>query len=701
MVLIYEMFFTSSKRVDSFFMKGDGCDYGDSFDIKESVYKMGMNREQKEAVALLSIGTFLEYFDLMLYIHMSVLLNDLFFPQSNPTIAKMMAAFAFCSTYILRPVGGFVVGKIGDTFGRKYTITLTTFIMAISCIIIALIPTYKEIGILATITVLCCRMLQGFSSLGEITGAQVYVTESLKNPHKAVSSGIIVCVAGLGGTFALIVSSFAMHGANWRVAFWIGAVIAVIGTVARAKLRETPEFTDYKRRIAIKGDLKREKPSKKLMLAYAFTELQNPICFYVTYIFCAEIMKNKFGLTPEQIIHQNLKVDVVLVICVFTVAMLVKKIHPIKIALISFAAFVFFLPFIPYWMGVVSSLFFLGCIQVWSKSFSFSTCGTLDAIQFKYFPTSSRFTSVGTICGVSFALSTVIVSFGLIPLTEYFGYYGIWFLFIPTAIGYCWSLFYFRNLEKKSKCYDEYPYECFLQEDTASKEEDFNYDLSDDYLEFENDCEYSVSLLKKITELNKGQMYKVNVKLINKAMVFCKKWHHGQMRKSGDMPYYSHPFAVAEIIADYYLKTDVMVAAILHDILEDTECSVELLKKEFNFRITQIVERLTSRHFKDRNKEGAKLSLEKLIAKLKDLNDNEALFVKSIDRLHNLSTADALKESKREKMAKESELLRDEIAVAADRLNIPNKLLLEQEMFRYCEKIFNVKCLTSYGRKEL
>ena len=73
-----------------------------------------LTKEQKEAVGLLSIGTFLEYFDLMLFVHMAVLLNDLFFPKTDPFTASLLAAFAFCSTYLLRPIGALIFGYIGD-----------------------------------------------------------------------------------------------------------------------------------------------------------------------------------------------------------------------------------------------------------------------------------------------------------------------------------------------------------------------------------------------------------------------------------------------------------------------------------------------------------------------------------------------------------------------------------------------------------
>ena len=116
-----------------------------------------LSREQKEAVCLLQIGTFLEYFDLMLYVHMAVVLNDLFFPITDPHTAAIVSAFVFCSTYVLRPIGALIFGHIGDTYGRKATVILTTAMMSMSCIVMANVSTYAQIGISAAWIVTICR----------------------------------------------------------------------------------------------------------------------------------------------------------------------------------------------------------------------------------------------------------------------------------------------------------------------------------------------------------------------------------------------------------------------------------------------------------------------------------------------------------------------------------------------------------------
>jgi MFS family permease len=152
--------------------------------------------------------------------------------------------------HFFRPLGGVLIGKIGDVIGKKHTIIITTFIMGLSCFIMANLKTYMEIGILASFGVILCRILQSFSSLGEIVGAQLYVSEIFKRPHKFIYSGVIEICASIGSLVALVIALFSTYFAlNWRLAFWFGVIIAFVGLVARTKLRETPEFIDYKKRI--------------------------------------------------------------------------------------------------------------------------------------------------------------------------------------------------------------------------------------------------------------------------------------------------------------------------------------------------------------------------------------------------------------------------------------------------------------------
>ena len=151
--------------------------------------------------------------------------------------------------------------------------------------------TYEEIGIWATVGILLCRMLQGFSSLGEIIGAGIYLFETLKSPYTYIACATINIMAKIGGFLALGIASLVINSSfGWRYAFFYGAIIAIIGFVARTRLRETHEFANYQCRMKVinKLDQKyvlREKINKKALIGLFFNMLKIPIGFYVAYIY--------------------------------------------------------------------------------------------------------------------------------------------------------------------------------------------------------------------------------------------------------------------------------------------------------------------------------------------------------------------------------------------------------------------------------
>jgi MHS family proline/betaine transporter-like MFS transporter len=287
--------------------------------------KNRLTRDQKESICLLSIGTFLEYFDLMLYVHMAVLLNDLFFPKTDPYMSSILSAFAFCSTFVFRPFGGFIFGWIGDNIGRKPTVVLTTLLMSVSCVIMALIPTYSQIGIAATYAVTICRVLQGMASMGEAISAELYLTETVKPPMQYPAVALISVFIAIGMMAALgIASMVTSFGLNWRYAFWIGALIAIVGATARTRLRETPDFVDAKRIVKqafddINLDKKnlekslvwKEKVLLKTALSLFLIQCSWPACFYFVYFYCGNILKTSFGYSSSEIIQHNFMLSIV------------------------------------------------------------------------------------------------------------------------------------------------------------------------------------------------------------------------------------------------------------------------------------------------------------------------------------------------------------------------------------------------------
>ena len=149
-------------------------------------------------------------------------------------------------------------------------------------------------------------------------------------------------------------------------------------------------------------------------------------------------------------------------------------------------------------------------------------------------------------------------------------------------------------------------------------------------MDYSAPCQYSIRLIDKLKSLDTKNI--LDFDLINKAIYWAKKYHGDQKRKSGE-PYYSHPLEVAYMVSDYKLKTDLIVASILHDIIEDTEVTAGMILDNFSWRITEMVDMLT----RDRP-DGKKLSVEEILENAYHLKDKEVLLIKFFDRLHNMQT---------------------------------------------------------------
>ena len=428
-----------------------------------------LTREQKEAVGLLSIGTFLEYFDLMLYVHMAVLLNELFFPKTDPHTAALLSAFAFCSTYLLRPFGALIFGYIGDNIGRKATVVITTFLMACSCIVMAILPTYAEIGILASWIVTICRMLQGMSSMGEVIGAELYVTEITKPPVQYPAVAMVTIFSSIGGFAALATANLATtRGFNWRIAFLLGALIAIIGGIARRRLRETPEFADAKRRIKNvieksgynsnsfeSNPITQEKVAIKSSISLFLIQCAWPMCFYFTYFHCANILKDVFHYTPHEIIYNNFIVSIAQVLSFVIWTYLSCYVYPITLLKVKLGIFGGFAVLLPYILNNLNSGSDLLVVQIFMIMFSMSYSSAMP-IFYKNFPVFKRFTYASFLYALSRMIIYLITSFGLVYCTNYFGNWGVLLIILPTLFGFGFGIQHFENLEKLA---GHYPFE--------------------------------------------------------------------------------------------------------------------------------------------------------------------------------------------------------------------------------------------------
>lgn len=417
-----------------------------------------MNKEQKEAVWLLGLGTFLEYFDLMLYVHMAFFLNELFFPPVETNKAFLVSALTFCSSFIFRPFSAIIFGWLGDNVGRKTTVTITTIMMAISSIIIAVLPTYAEIGVTATWIIIICRILQGMSSLGEVVGAELYITEITKPPVQYVAVASIAIFATIGGICALgggyLFTTFHL---DWRKLFWLGAIVGIIGIFARINLRETIDFIDAKRRmkrILEKTSIKsisynpilQGKINKKTFMALLLIHTAWPLYFYFSYIYCGNILKTTFGFSSNQVIFQNFIVGLVELSGYLFLAIGSYTINPLVFIRGKIIIFFPFCLILPYLLNHLNNSFELLLIQSFIMLFTFCYTPAMP-IFLKHFQVFGRFTAASLTYAISRTIIYIVTSFGFVYL-EQFGKWSLLLMIIPVNVGFIWGIQHFLYLER-------------------------------------------------------------------------------------------------------------------------------------------------------------------------------------------------------------------------------------------------------------
>jgi (p)ppGpp synthase/HD superfamily hydrolase len=160
-------------------------------------------------------------------------------------------------------------------------------------------------------------------------------------------------------------------------------------------------------------------------------------------------------------------------------------------------------------------------------------------------------------------------------------------------------------------------------------------------------CCYSERLINKLLILNERAKDKIDMKMVKKAIYFAKKYHGDQKRQSGE-PYYSHPIEVAYMISDYLFRTDIIVTSILHDTIEDTVLTKEMIAESFGNIIARQVEDLT------RIKENGKITSAEMVERLYKEKKKDVLLVKLFDRLHNMQTIGAKSLEKMQKIVDET-----------------------------------------------
>lgn len=213
----------------------------------------------KKIVAASMVGTVVEWYEFFLYATAaSLVFGAVFFPNAGSQLDGIIAAFlTYAVGFIARPLGGIVFGQIGDKLGRKHTLQLTIILVGVATFLMGCLPGFDSIGYWAPALLVVLRFVQGFAVGGEWGGAVLLVAEHSPNKSRGFWASwpqAAVPVGNLLATLVLLTTSWLLPDDQflswgWRIAFWLSAVIVVIGYYIRTHVNEAPIFLEARAQV--------------------------------------------------------------------------------------------------------------------------------------------------------------------------------------------------------------------------------------------------------------------------------------------------------------------------------------------------------------------------------------------------------------------------------------------------------------------
>lgn len=253
-----------------------------------------------------SIGNLIEWYDFYVYNFFALYFAKSFFPNADPTVQLLNTFGIYALGFLIRPVGGWVLGVYADRAGRKAALTFSVTLMCAGSLLIAIAPTYGAIGVGAPILLLAARLIQGISLGGEYGTSATYLSEIAVSKHRGFYSAFqyVTLIGGqVFGSLTLLVMQQVYSGAEleaygWRIPFAIGAALSLFGLYLRVNLEETEAF--QKAAGPNRGSMRElMKHPKAILLVFGLT-MGGTTAFYTYTTYMPTFLVNTVKLSRDQ-----------------------------------------------------------------------------------------------------------------------------------------------------------------------------------------------------------------------------------------------------------------------------------------------------------------------------------------------------------------------------------------------------------------
>ena len=263
----------------------------------------------RKVIAAGMIGNVLEWYDFAIYGYFAASIGRHFFPRED-AVAQLLAAFGvFALGYLVRPIGGALIGHIGDRYGRRTALTVSVTAMAVPTFLMGLLPGYETLGLLAPVALILLRMVQGLSVGGEYTSSMVFLVERAPAGHRGLMGAFICCGttvgillgSGVGAATAAMMTTETLDAWGWRIPFLLGIVVGVAGFILRRHVIEAAP--------AVRGErspiVETLRDHWRLVVRLAGLSVFNAVSFYVMFVYVASWLQTADGISPAHALEIN------------------------------------------------------------------------------------------------------------------------------------------------------------------------------------------------------------------------------------------------------------------------------------------------------------------------------------------------------------------------------------------------------------
>ncbi len=268
-----------------------------------------MTSPKGRSVAAGMIGNVLEWYDFAIYGYFAASIGQHFFPRDEP-VAQLLAAFAvFAVGYLVRPIGGALIGHIGDRYGRRNALTVSVAAMAVPTFLMGLLPGYETIGLLAPIALVLLRMVQGLSVGGEYTSSMVFMVEQAPPGQRGLMGALTGCGttlgilmgSGVGAITAAAMSPETLHAWGWRIPFLLGILVGIAGFFLRRHVSDGAPAAPREKSPFVET----MQHHWRLVAWLAALSVFNGVSFYVMFVYVASWLQTADGISPAHALEIN------------------------------------------------------------------------------------------------------------------------------------------------------------------------------------------------------------------------------------------------------------------------------------------------------------------------------------------------------------------------------------------------------------